>query len=517
MSFILESVELGQTSRSHSFSIDAFLLIIFSVTFPIFIYVYFDPISTLVLERDSFIFWQVVLAVMLATGLTTLIIYSVIHYGQTKSFDELLLGTASFNLLIVCFLYLLTTNLDFFGGNPHLSQEKMILIITFGAVLSAVVLQFWQRYRGLQATKRRFFLTLAINLIILPILVISIFFYPESIIDLQITSYLISPERALILSIIVILFIKASYTALREWRKEKKSIDLAIALASIMWILSAFFFVRQVDLYRASEIIGIAIFAYGFLIIAASLISMSVLEPHRTLQELVQKRTQELQRAIDESDYYLYMWSHEFGNTLQVVISYMEMILLSIEQGEDPIEFADGVLEIIEKGNSLIRLVRDLIRFKSSRGMEKTHTDIRETITLAIDSAVHLLGAALPKIHIVDYAEGELEFTSREIYIAFLNLILFLTKNNPYGRITIDITISQDDQWAIARFAAKGNPLSKDVIQSLLDELNPETTALGLGLYSVKIVVETYDGVLDYAYHEGSNIFIIQLPYVRNA
>ena len=79
-----------------------------------------------------------------------------------------------------------------------------------------------------------------------------------------------------------------------------------------------------------------------------------------------------------------------------------------------------------------------------------------------------------------------------------MNLLSFIARSIEKKEIDVNIGFKETDGYVDIHVAYSGNPLSEDIETSVFHELNLLKTTLNLDLYSVKILMDHYEGTFEY-------------------
>lgn len=285
----------------------------------------------------------------------------------------------------------------------------------------------------------------------------------------------------------------------------------------------------QEEARRTQNLIWSALIA--LLVIALVIMILMRRRNEQRLQALVDKRTDELNEQIAETESaskakstFLALMSHEMRTPLNAIIGLSH---LSLDDNVEPEEVRDNTERIYNSGVTLLHIVNDILdisKIEAGR-MEiipvkyDTASLINDTITLNIlrigDKPITfnlVINGELPA-----YLMGD-ELRVKQIMNNLLSNAFKYTKEG-----TVDWSLScerdGDDTWLVATIKDSGIGIQADDIDKLFSDYNQVDTkanraieGTGLGLAITKKMVELMDGTIEVesTYGEGTT-FIVRL------
>ncbi|HMK48354.1 MAG TPA: PAS domain-containing sensor histidine kinase, partial [Methanocella sp.] len=237
-----------------------------------------------------------------------------------------------------------------------------------------------------------------------------------------------------------------------------------------------------------------------------------------------ERRTEEaLQDAKTQAELYLDLMGHDINNMHQIAIGYLEMAQGILPDGGQS-EFVDKPLEVLHRSAQLIQNVRKLQRLHE--GLIQTQdVDVCQILT-----NVRREFGSIPRKTITLNLNGCEDCFVRAnelLYDVFANLAGNAVKHTRDGAdIYIDLDIIKDDSGRYCRVCVEDDGPGilddyKDIIFNRGIKGISRETGMGLGLYLVKSLVNSYDGrvwVEDRIAgdHSKGARFVVVLPTVKD-
>lgn len=316
------------------------------------------------LNPDQFSFYMLVAVALLAIVSGVVATYSFVQYtqeGSLRSFVIMLLGA---NVVLLAFLYLLThpvTTWSVFSGR----QRNLTIVGALGFLVAPGVLGgSLVGHKSLTPKFRN--IALLWGAVAQPLGSLVLLISPEPLFTLSGNGWFedITPAGWMVS---IVFGVSASLSLaryLREWFRSHESITLASSLALVLWILSFLIYLMIESPTQVAELLWFGGVAYGFVLLAVTMIITSIIEPHRALESLVKQRTVQLEESREETEFYLRLWTHKIGNLLQGISAYLELI--GYQAGEIPSlsKYQRMASELVRESTTVNRQVERLVRIK---------------------------------------------------------------------------------------------------------------------------------------------------------
>ncbi len=234
-----------------------------------------------------------------------------------------------------------------------------------------------------------------------------------------------------------------------------------------------------------------------------------------------------ISEALDRSEFYKDLFSHDINNILQTILTTTEISLLKIKNGsknDEIIGLLEDIINQVQRGSNLIDNVRMLSKIESNAPLLKK----MDIVQILKDAIKFIKTSYSQDIDIQLELQESLFFSyANELLLeAFENLLINSIKHNDNSKIKILIRISSEKQnnklYIRIEFHDNGKGIEdnrKSKIFSRIISKEKSLERIGLGLSLVKKIIDTYNGKIwvenkvrdDYS--KGSK-FIILLPEI---
>ncbi|TFG31964.1 hypothetical protein EU527_11285 [Candidatus Thorarchaeota archaeon] len=415
-----------------------------------------------------------------------------------RRFRDLVLIVMSINLIITGLFYIMT-NGSMIGISPFADVVRNRTIVVAFALVLAPASLFGTITDRKSASKKRIYMTVLWGLIISPFLSIWFLLSPEPVFvvtDAGSGFLGINLATLLVLLFIIPTMLIALTKFVSAWKREGVRMDFALANAIVIWLIVISIFVVQSDPFQFIELIWFSLFIFGAMTIALVVISSEVIEPQKALTSLVIARTRELEESKTESEFYLNIWGHKIGNLLQTMTLYFEMFASGMKKPEELSNLAESAIDIGNETNMINRQVSTLLRLKEQEDTKLEECDLLHHL----DSFLKMLDVSQNDIIFSDNNNPSYVCILADSFLDTLlfNLYTFISKHGKDYRITI----SAPSEACFLEIQYKGARLPIDLIESLFNKLVPSRTSMNLDLFIVKILMNRYQGKLEYEYFE---------------
>jgi len=407
------------------------------------------------------------------------------------------------NAIIMVLFYLLT-NVAAIDWSPFASRERNRTIVAAFAFIVGPPLLFGSLTDKVPASKWQKNISLLYGALIIPSISTWFFLNPEPVFITSLPGgglSSITPIAWLILIFTGLTMFAALARSIQSWRAEHNRIDMSIAMALTLWILSTVLFSLQGSPFQVMEIVWISSMIYGFLVIAVAMIITSVVEPYKALVGLVEERTQEVETSRKESEFYLTLWGHKIGNLLQGMTMYLD--LLALPDPQDPQHLQESAAGLSREAALINRQVGILAQVKENVPQVLHPLNTRDTIQGALETMDALISPDTINISFHDdIDQNDIDqmwiMADSLLEAVFVNLLSFISRSIEKKEIDVNIVYKETEGNVDIHVTYSGNPLSEDIKISVFHELHLFRTSLNLDLYSVKILMDHYEGAFEY-------------------
>jgi hypothetical protein len=261
------------------------------------------------------------------------------------------------------------------------------------------------------------------------------------------------------------------------------------------------------------EIIWFSVFLSGELLLTVVTVTTQIIEPQKQLSDLVETRTEELIESRKEIEFYLNIWGHKIGNLLQSMVLYLEMFSSGEKTADELANLSMTALDIGGQANQINRQVAALIKLKAHKDYELSSVNLNDMIVTTLGIVESTYGASCVEEPPGLFTDTIYVWGDEFIELALENLFSFIYKQHPEAKIRLRTDTDNDSVSIMILFA--GPRLPKDVEDSLFSLLQPHRTTLSLDLFTVKILMQRFEGLFLYDRFDKSNENQFTLKFKR--
>jgi len=465
-----------------------------------------------IVESQTFQFWLSVLVTLIASTSGIVFTYSLVSYLRDKRLANLILVLLTANLVLVIFL-LFMTHPALADWSPFSDRDKartLIAELGWTLALGVFVIAF---YGNSPTTRKRKDLAIAVGVVAAPASSFLFLLSPTPVF------YTVTPgtDEVTILGwfLTFVDLVFAAVTVVRfamNWYRERWRFDLAFLLTLILWIVALVIYNRQMETYEFSGLLWIGSLLAGFILLDVAMIVSAVFETHKELEDLIAERTRQLQLSREESDFYLHMWSHEIGNVLQGIVTYLELMA---EHGDPDRTLSRAAMDLAAKTTLIIRQVGKLAQVKEAQEQQVKPVDLSSAITEATDTVHGILGAQTFTVEATSKDKGLLVIADNLLELVFVNLIVQCVRHSNEKETLVNIDATASSEYVTVVCSSAGTHLSQTIEQSLTEEIVPAATALGLDLFTVKLLAGRYGARVKYGHDADPERNVFTLTFRR--
>jgi light-regulated signal transduction histidine kinase (bacteriophytochrome) len=241
------------------------------------------------------------------------------------------------------------------------------------------------------------------------------------------------------------------------------------------------------------EVVAIFSLSIGFSLLALSMMTTSVSEPHRGLAQVVRDRTGLLEQTKNESEFYLNIWSHEVGNVLQGIILFVEQVaMMDVPSAELP-ALAETARGLTERASETIRQVSELARIKE-QDAKLDVIDLGAVVSESVqDLSVRFL--EYPNSIQISRLEGGLLVNADSLLgHLFTYMIRNILARSGDGGCHLRIIAYKKADLVCLEVRDDSRPLPEGAARFLTGEARPMHTEIGLDLFIVRNLMTRYRG-----------------------
>ncbi|MHA2026030.1 MAG: hypothetical protein ACW98U_09030 [Candidatus Thorarchaeota archaeon] len=451
------------------------------------------------------LFVLVSIAAMMAGIIFT---YALAQFTLQKQFRHLVLIFFAVNMIIITIFYFLT-NVSMMSISPFSNRARNRTIVAAFAFVLAPSILFTGVSDTIDLTRKRMVIAILWGGLLSPLISIWFMFSQDPVFLTTLPGGGLTVASYLILALILPVWIVAGWRYYSAWKLERNRLDLAALLSILLWAYAICLFVIQSDPLQILEIIWYCVFLAGELLLAVVTVTTQIIGPQKELSILVEMRTEELLESKKEIEFYLNIWGHKIGNLLQSMVLYLEMFSSGGKGVDELSKMADTALLIGTEANQINRQVAALIKLKEQEEYEMTSVNLREVFETTLHHIQGTYGSQCVQ-KTSSISEDVYIFGDEFIELALMNLFSFICKDNPDSNILFTPTI--DSESVTLEFIFHGPRLPRDIEESLFSRLEPARTTLSLDLFTVKILMQRFQGFFRYEWEEESeqNKFVLR-------
>lgn len=455
-----------------------------------------------IVSIETMAVWVIFASVFIATLGGVVATYSFVSYLQTQELRFLVLGLLGFDIVFTAFAFLFThpSSLLWIPSFADRQRNRSIIILT-GMALIPSVLSGAFRGDAPMLDEKRWIYSLWGGIIV-PAFIFWFTLSPEPVIISTATSgegqvFNATTEGIIVILMVIVSFFLSFFRYVMEWRKGGDRIIQASSLSLVLWIISVFLLGILDDPYLTLEIIWYGLIGAGFLLVAVAMIMTSILEPHKVLYEIVDDRTSKLEQSEDEIVFYLDMWTHKIGNILQGMMTYLDLLSRTSEDGEASTQ-NELAKELGREGNLVNRQVIALTKIKQTKDTILGPVNLREALLVASRDTLSYSAEGTPSLDIQVGSDVHVEADELLEHL-FLSLFVHVAKKQDVENQYIIVNSESLSDSIIAEVSCS-KPVFSTQAQMYIAESGLSTqTQLGLELFIMKILLARYNCRMEYS------------------
>lgn len=470
---------------------------------------YLDANTWLQAEPALFAAW-----LMLMTGvLITLTIFTALlggilyRNGNTTRYLLLSLATADIAILSVLFVleYIGPAYIGI-GAGHHVESGQLLVLLDGFVLLVALTLDAMLPDRISKAHEK----TVIISFILVPLIAAAIVWSPLDIPSLTSVDAGLNPLGMWILAVIIGIAVAVFLSHFASWLNEPNVMNTSVLCGVIMFCLAIPFINQVQGLFQTAHLIALTNATEGVFFVAVGMIFIYAQEQHASLLSTVEKRTEELATAKDESDFYLYLWSHEVANLLQGLVLFMGLIEEYIPESEETRRLNGNASALTENIMSIVRRVSEMAQVKKAEKNDMKPIEICTTVHDAVALIERMKSHHLEHLEID--CDNRIDVIADELLKqVFVNLLKNSLDHCDGEEPRVKISVSASDASVVVDYEDRCPELPQNVQDVLFDKFTPSSRGFGLGLFIIRKLMARYDGRIRYVRENGSNHFLLEL------
>lgn len=465
-----------------------------------------------IVEAQESAFWLSVLVAMLATTSGIVATYSFVRYTQQPNLRSIIIMFLGANVVLFSFAYLVTHPIIALSVIATRDRNRTIVsglafLLTPGVLAGSVP-------GDAEITPKKKRLVILWGAVLQPLFFILLLASPVPLFrvtDPQGGLFGLTPVGLILTGVVGSSATLALLRYILEWYRSRSRTILASTLALVLWMGAFIIYTLLEDPRQIAEILWLGGIFAGFVILALGMILTSIIEPHRILESLVERRTAELQTARRESDFYLHMWTHKMGNLLQGIVTYLELLSHAERNTSQEGPHKEAVA-LSNEATLFNRQVSKLSEIKSAKDVKLVPV-VAQTYMMRGLETVKQTFQERPVSAKVTIDKRLIVRADMMLTDLFANLIIQAYRLASEDHIQLKISGSPQNGEVSIYIESCGRPLSDADKRFLIGSDLPELSTLNIHLYTARILIDRYGGQIRYfrKENESKNIFEINL------
>lgn len=236
------------------------------------------------------------------------------------------------------------------------------------------------------------------------------------------------------------------------------------------------------------------------------------------LEEMVHKRTEELENKNHQLDSFVYKASHDIKGPLRSLIGLSKVGMKDLEDSPQATVYFDHILKTATKLDEILADLLEVTKMKTSE-IRKTKIDFRHMIKEIMNSFQHLNGYNRLKVKIDIQQDYDFFSDEKVLYSVLQNFIENGIKYQDHTKPEswLHITVNVNEASASIVFEDNGSGIDEkhlDKIFEMFYKVNDSSIGTGLGLYIVKQSLEKLGGDVQAKSKKGEfTIFTVNIPH----
>ncbi len=466
-----------------------------------------------ILDVHEFSFWLIFGCFALAIAAGGIAVYSFVSFVINKELRNLMLLLLGINMIIWTFLWLVThpASIEWAPGFSNRDRNRTLALTLVLIIVPTILMS---SFKGkIRITRKKLIPIIGWSAIILPLIDLLLVLTPEPLFIMTSSEGgiegLTIEGMILSMSYLISQIISVLWFA-RRWLKTRDSLDFTLLLSVSIWIVGTIFIIVLWNPLQIAELLWLATIISGFVFIGLEQFITSILNPHQFLESVIEQRNKELVASYEESEYYLNMWTHKMGNLLQSVVSFLDILEYAEQNSEKDQATRQYARTISHEATLVNHQVSQLARIKDNLHQQLKLVVLSEEILKAANDATRLLGDEVFSIEMSN--ETKLSIKADDLLdLVFLSMVIFKVKSSPIEKVRISISADTIDDMVRVICRSIGNPLPKEVQDMLQKYELKGDVAFDLDLFTMKLLLNRYNGTIQYTHDElaRENIFIL--------
>jgi signal transduction histidine kinase len=280
-----------------------------------------------------------------------------------------------------------------------------------------------------------------------------------------------------------------------EYAKSRDRVVLAFALALLLWATASIFLSLLWDPNQVAELIYMTNAMGGLALIGVAMVIDAVVEPFKTLETEIHKRTEELEESKTETELFLSAWTHKVGNVLQGITTYMDLIGRAASTGKSIAGYQREAGQLNWEARTINRQVTWLSQVKSSSGLPLIPVSISQAVSKAVKSI-----AELAEDRIIQFTPSDDEvriWADDNIDLLFTGLFSHCVLGPGRSADCVSVRCLTEDNRVVVEVEVKTGSSVDGMREFLQSKDLPEVVTLDLDIYMTRLLLHRYGASVD--------------------
>jgi hypothetical protein len=291
--------------------------------------------------------------------------------------------------------------------------------------------------------------------------------------------------------LIVIAFVRL----VGEYKQSRDLVVLAFALALLLWATASLNLSVLWNPDQVAEIVYMTDATAGMAVIGMAMVMDAIVEPFRTLETVIHKRTQELEDSKSETEFFLSAWAHKVGNMLQGITTYLDLVGYAATKGESLVSSQKEAAQLNWEAKIINRQVAWLSRVKASSKSPLVSVSLGLAISKAATSIAEL--AETRSILVTPNDEDICVLADDNLDLLFAGLFSHCVLPSRMNGASIAVRYDRDEDKIAVGLNMKTGPSTKDMAEFLRSTSLPSISKLDLDMYMTRLLLNRYGALVE--------------------
>ncbi len=197
--------------------------------------------------------------------------------------------------------------------------------------------------------------------------------------------------------------------------------------------------------------------------------------------------------------------AHDFNNILTAILGNIDLLLLRLAEGSEEYRLAQAVQEAAESG---ARVSRQLTAFAKGQIVKPVNLDLRYTVQQVSRTLLPILGEDVHLELSLDEMPTVVHIDPGQFEQVIINLAINARDAMPEGgRLDISVKRSRGDDGeatVVVEVTDTGQGMEPEVLAQVFNPFfTTKVSGTGIGLYTVRSIVESHGGTVEVESHPG--------------